>query len=191
MPGEPELQKLLWDWRQMFACHTCPVCHPQEPAQGWALCGNQLGFYPMSPASGKGKTSHAFPSFISKVGTNQRWNSSTYKVCLQREGLHAPINPSCLSHRGKVWGHPFKNWLLEPVLLQHFCLPADLKQQSLLSPTKGKPTALCVSRAQLSGIIFGLFSFTKLFDKVIVQSAGTGNSFPLPPFATTMYCTGF
>lgn len=40
-------------------------------------------------------------------------------------------------------------------------------------------------------LFLGYFSFTQLFDKVIVQSAGTGNSFPLPPFAVTVYCKGF
>lgn len=49
MPGKPELQKLLWNWRQMFACHTCPMCHlPGAHAQLGFVWKTSLDFIDVS-----------------------------------------------------------------------------------------------------------------------------------------------
>lgn len=160
MPGKPELQKLLWNWRQMFARHTRPVCvASQEPRHIWALFGKPARILADVSCLRKGKNESHTSQLNLQGGHNPRHKWWVLLKHLKRVSVHPSTPPASV-----IW------WRCEGILskisfLSLFCsntsasLQIKRNKACFLPGMSSLKHSVC-SRAKFSGIIFGLFSST-------------------------------
>lgn len=113
MPGKPELQKLLWNWRQMFACHTCPVCRLSGAcAELGFVWKTSLDFIERVLPQEKEKQVTHFPAKSSRWAQPQAQETDDIQahkkwVCKGRVAVH-PSTPPASATGGRGEGTPSK-----------------------------------------------------------------------------------